>query len=563
MRKLQYILLAAALSGAAACTEYDRAEFAVAKTDNLLLLEPLNAYGDLKTHVDRTTSPAFQLGSFAVLSDFVEQTPRYRMIHTNFDEITPSTDMFHGSIVANNGAMNLMKVEDWMNTAGAVGTSIFGHALVSNNNQNAIYLNSTIAPIVIPSENNLIDEVELQEGSFKGWELVVSGGVIVGQPGSGMASHDGIEVTVNRNNVPWVTSLQGPTIPADPAKSYYVAFNVKSSGTASLRLYFDKTRNNYPAAGLVRITEPEVWKRVTLQVPERIPGAEDFRFFIDFGYNGGAKFSVDATSFTVKEGIADPNDNSNFVEKNETERRDIIDDVLNQYIAGVMETTATQISSWNVVDRPMDDTDPSRPATGEGKILGDTEFYWQDHLGEYYMARAVELARKAYADNGGTAPLKLFVNETGLLDNPAKSAGLIAYLQKVETDKGVKIDGIGTEIKAICGVNSIESIRTLFQTLAASGKLIRVSRLEVGYRQAEATADAPVATLPAARQNELADYYEAIVGAYNAAVPAGQRAGITLANPVDDGTSAGLWISGYPNTRRPAYAGVADGLKGN
>ena len=562
MRKLQYILLAAALSGAVACTEYDPAAFSVDKPESLVEMESLNAYGDLKTYVDRTASPAFQLGSFAALSDFMEQTPRYRMIHNNFDQITSATEMLHGTVVKNDGSMNFFGVEDLVNAAEAVGSSVFGHTLVWHKNQNATYLNSTIAPMVIPSENNLVDVVELQEGSFEGWRLETSGGTIIAAAGTGMASFDGVEVTVNRNNVPWVTSMHAPTIPADPGKSYFVAFNVKASASARLRLYFDKTRNNYPAGGFVQINTPEVWQRVTVQVPERIPGAEDFQFFIDFGYNGGAKITVDATSFTVKEGIADPNDNSNFVEKNDEEKREVIDGALQQFIAAAMETTAAHISSWNVVNQPMDDADPSQLATGTGKNLGDTEFYWQDYLGEYYAARAVELARQAYAENGGTAPLKLFVNETGLLDNPAKSTGLIAYLQKVEADKGVKIDGIGTEIKAVCGVNSIESLRTLFSALAASGKLVRVSKLEVGYRPADAAADSPVAGLTAAQQDELSEYYQAIIQAYLTAVPAAQRAGITLADPIDNGTSAGVWMSGYPNTRRPAYAGVADGLAG-
>ena len=563
MRKLQYILLAAALSGAVACTEYDPAAFSVEKPESLVEMEPLEAYGDLKTYIDRTVSPAFQLGSFASLSDFTAQTPRYRMIHTNFTEVTAATDMLHGTIVANDGSMNFFGVQNWLNTTEAVGASIFGHTLVWHQNQNARYLNSTIAPMVIPSEDNLIDIVELQEGSFEGWNLVTSGGVILSVPGTGMASFDGVEVTVNRNNVPWVTSLHGPAIPVDPDKSYFVAFNVKAQSTATLRLYFDNTQNNYPAAGLVRIAAPDVWQRVAVQVPAPIPGAEEIPFFIDFGFNGGAVFVVDATSFTVKEGIADPNDNSNLVEKDDEEKREIIDSVLHRFIAATMETTATRISSWNVVNQPMDDADPSQLATGAGKDLGDTEFYWQDILGEYYAARAVEIAREAYAANGGTAPLKLFVNETGLLDNPAKSAGLIAYIEKIQTDRGVTIDGIGTEIKVVYGVNSIESISSLFSTLAASGKLVRVSKLEVGYRPADAAADSSVADLTKAQQEELGNYYEAIFRAYFTQVPAAQRAGITLADPIDNGTSAGLWMSGIPNTRRPAYAGVADGVAGN
>ena len=42
-------------------------------------------------------------------------------------------------------------------------------------------------------------------------------------------------------------------------------------------------------------------------------------------------------------------------------------------------------------------------------------FYWQDYLGnEDYTRIVVAAARKYYAENGGTAPLKLFVNDYNL-----------------------------------------------------------------------------------------------------------------------------------------------------
>lgn len=63
------------------------------------------------------------------------------------------------------------------------------------------------------------------------------------------------------------------------------------------------------------------------------------------------------------------------------------------------------------------------------------------------MRIAVAAAHKYYAENGGTNPLRLFVNDYNLesdWDDNKKVKSLVHWIEKWEADGVTKIDGIGT-----------------------------------------------------------------------------------------------------------------------
>ena len=98
----------------------------------------------------------------------------------------------------------------------------------------------------------------------------------------------------------------------------------------------------------------------------------------------------------------------------------------------------------------------------------------------------------------------------------------------------------------------------MFGLLAASGKLIRISGLEM---RLAAASGALIATNTATREQQIAmsRYYNFIVRKYFEHIPASQRYGITV-SPIESASNAGLWDSSQ--SRKFTFSGFADGLAG-
>lgn len=561
MKKINNVILSiVALFMMVACTDNEKLNFDVEKPESIAARELLDQYDVLKTYIDQSKTPDFKLGAGIDFTKYSAKGILYRIANSNFNELSISgKELQHGSIAKNDGTLDVSAITDLLEVTKEVGIDIFGPTLCGNEDQNSVYLNNLIMPSTIEAEGNLLNLAKIKDKSFSGWE---NAGTISVLDKEGVRD-EGI-ILSSEGQVPWQLSLGSPKINIDPTKDYYLSFYVKANNVGKGRIYFDKTTSNYPANGVFEINQTGVWQRIYYQIPAFKSGTSYFQFFIDFGYLAGVTYSIDVTSFTVKEGIVDPNDRSQLVEITPEEKTEIIDDALNTYIANMMKVCAPAIKSWILVDKPINDTDPTKLNSGEGKELETGEFYWQDYIGEHYTAKAIEYARKHYVENGGNAQdLSLFINESNLLDNAAKYNGLINYITKIETDKKVSIDGISTELKVIYGETSIESIKSLFTKLASTGKKIRISKFEVSHKVEEGAANTPASALTYEQQLELSDFYEEIINNYFGLIPATQCAGITYWNFLDSSDSVGLWTSPVDNCiRKYTYRGFANGLAG-
>lgn len=235
------------------------------------------------------------------------------------------------------------------------------------------------------------------------------------------------------------------------------------------------------------------------------------------------------------------------------EKADTISWALENWIAGMMEVTKDYVKAWDVVNEPMDDGNPSEIKTGIGKTdMADDEFYWQDYLGKDYAVMAFNLAAQY-----GSPEDKLFINDYNLEYNLDKTQGLIDFVKYIE-DEGARVDGIGTQMH-ISTDSDRDKIVEMFELLAETGKLIKISELDlgVGKKTNEATDEDYI---------EQADMYKFVLQKYFEIIPAAQRYGITIWSPADSpkGSSwrpeepIGLWTEGL--NRKHAYAGVADAL---
>lgn len=248
-----------------------------------------------------------------------------------------------------------------------------------------------------------------------------------------------------------------------------------------------------------------------------------------------------------------------IIEKTPEEKEQIISQALETFIAGMMEVTKGHVKAWDVVNEPMSDwPDQYALKTGIGKAeMAEDEFYWQDYLGKDYAVKAIQYARQ-YGDPDD----KLFINDYGLEGGGDKCEGLIAYVDYVES-KGVTVDGIGTQMHIDINTNK-DNIINMYELLAATGKLIKVSELDIGLGGNTQTPNATAEQYAA-----QAEMYKFVIEKYFEIIPKAQQYGITVWSPLDSPNSEySFWRKGEPIglwtetlVRKPAYQAVAEALE--
>ena len=251
----------------------------------------------------------------------------------------------------------------------------------------------------------------------------------------------------------------------------------------------------------------------------------------------------------------------------------------------MMEACDGKVKAWDLVNEAVAGADNDRDgyydlhhsegyAQGTWDVGGDA-FYWQDHMGDLeYIRQACRLARKY-----GPEDIVLFINDYNLesdWDNNKKLKSLINWIEKWEADDVTKIDGIGTQMHISCFENNTHQnnikkhITQMFQLMANSGKLVRVSELDMGYVRGSNRWGASSKTneLTEAEHKKMADFYEWIIKEYFRIIPPEQQWGICQWCTTDAPANSG-WRGGEPvgiwdinNYRKHVYAGFVRGLNG-
>ena len=265
----------------------------------------------------------------------------------------------------------------------------------------------------------------------------------------------------------------------------------------------------------------------------------------------------------------------NSIPLTDEEKKDTLTWAMERWISGMMEACDGKVKAWDVVNEAISGGNPDAEgvyALQHGTPDNKDDFFWQDYLGDLdYVRTAVALARLY-----GPEDIKLFINDYNLesdWDQNGKLKSLIAWIKRWEADGITKIDGIGTQMHISCYANpqtqesKKATIVNMFKLMAASGKLVRVSELDMGYVDANGN---PVKTgdMTEEQHKQMAEHYKFVVKAYLENIPANQQWGIcqwcATDAPVDSGwrggEPVGLWDKDY--YRKHTYAGFADGLAG-
>lgn len=270
------------------------------------------------------------------------------------------------------------------------------------------------------------------------------------------------------------------------------------------------------------------------------------------------------------------------IELTPEEKKDTLTWAMDNWITGMMEACGGYVTAWDAVNEAISGVDED----GDGyydlqsATNGDasTNFYWQDYLGnEDYVPIVTKLAEQRFTEFGGnSADLKLFINDYNLeswWDNNQKLKSLIHWIGVWEA-KGARIDGIGTQMHVSLILNEQQqkeqedAIVNMFQLLAATGKLIKISELDMGIVENAFGTGITTANVTYEQQLKMADFYQFIIQKYFEIIPASQQYGITqwcaTDSPSDSswraGEPVGLWDVDY--SRKPTYGGFANGLAG-
>ncbi len=416
-------------------------------------------------------------------------------------------------------------------------------------------------------ETNYVPNGSFETGDLGDWVAQNSGAGIEVTNEQSTAGSYSVKMTASASSeAAWDLQLHSPDMYVTAGKDYTLSFYIRSEGAGQGRISFPGLASEYPwmnwqgTGASEAFTTSSTWQQISVDLDD-LEYAENqisFKLSFDMGYVAGMTYYIDDVSLVEKVSAAGASflartSGPIIIEKSDEEKAEIIGEALESWISEMVTHYKADVRAWDVVNEPMDDGSPYNLKTGIGKDLDSDEFYWQDYLGKDYAVTAFNLARQ-YGNPGDI----LFINDYNLEYNLNKCDGIIEYVKYIES-KGAQVDGIGTQMHISIDTDK-DNIAQMFSKLAASGKLIKISELDVQVGTAAPTAD---------QLAEQAEMYQYVVDTYHQYIPEAQRYGITVWGISDHAKEHEYWLpDDAPNlwdsnfARKHAYKGFADGLAG-
>lgn len=566
--------------------------FEVEKPESLAQYEYLNSYGTLKSYLESASkaSPDFKLGVALAADDYAKKGAVYMLANTNFMEMTAGNAMKYASIVGDDGSMNFGTVEQFIDNAKAANMSIYGHTLCWHEQQNLKWLNSLIADKEIPVDPDA-----------PGQEVTVERRCIE------VSSDDMVDAA-------WDTQFWIMTDATfAEGDKWELSMNVRATYEASIGTQTHKGAGEYlhwAGCGSVKFTPEWTEYKASGTMDGSMAGGHSFAFNLnDFAaanayYFDDISFKINGVEMIKNSSCDDDNMKDNYIAKEKRggivpatfvdsytelvsgnsipltpeEKAEALTNELERWIKGMMEACGGYVKAWDVVNEAV-----SGGPWGQRYELqsanntdgADKKFFWRDYLGDDFVRIPVKFARQYFEEFGGNpADLKLFVNDYNLesdWDDNQKLKSLIEWIARWESDGETVIDGIGTQMHVTYYMNpetqksKEDHVVKMLELLASTGKLIKISELDMGIADAEGNS-IKTADVTFEQQKAMAEYYKFIVTKYFEIIPAAQQYGITQWCITDSpdgsgwraGEPVGLWDINY--ARKPAYGGFCDAL---
>ena len=536
----------------------------------------LDEYRALKSYIDYSKYPNFKLGIGTTVNDYLNNPLVKNLTNENFTETVAGNAMKMASCVDGNGNMNFTTVKQYVEAATEAGLSIYGHTLAWHSQQPNAWLRKLIADkpdpnggeeqyTAVASKNFLTNKTvgwKSDEATY-GYSLKFDG-------------TDGLHVNCTKMaaNFWEVQFIVMENIPAMIGNTYKMTMTVKGSAEGKFHSKMASDLNDpWNTDYCLEIPFTTEWKDVEVEYK---PSYTNNFLLLQCGDFIGDIY-VKSIKFEGYQGSTIP--------QTAQERHDTLVYAMELWIKGMMEACDGKVKAWDLVNEALsgdgDDGEgnyelqhSSGYKSGTWDVGGDT-FYWQDHLGDLdYVRQACRLARKYGPEN-----LTLFINDYNLesdWDDNKKVKSLVNWIKKWEADGVTKIDGIGTQMHISCyedfnlQENAKKHITKMFEIIAASGKLCRVSEMDMGYVRGSNKWGGSVKTdqLTEDEHKKMADLYEWIFKEYFRLIPAAQQWGICQWCPTDAPVNSG-WRGGEPVGiwdldfyRKHVYAGFVRGLAG-
>ena len=536
------------------------------------------------------------------------------LANANYQVFTPGNAMKNDAIMGNSGSLNFATVDKLLAALDG-NMQLYGHNFFWHTQQNQTYLKSLIAPtLVVESDGDIAnvlsgDASDFNGGSTGGWgswgSNKESAEVVSG------AGQDGSAALVLKNkgdgNAWEAQCAYTFNDYLEMNKTYVIKFKAKSTSPAGeLQFQYQNGTTYSSQGGYNTFNVGTDWQ--TFQYEFTIDKYDDVnRIILNFGkvgatyYIDNIKFGLAKDQSTATRGIqyvlarngkarkaTRAGSKMYYVLKTPAEKQAALEGAMDAWVSGVanhLKEKNVVPFGYDVINEPIADGSYGRRGyDGVFGMEGDSEpteseadglslnwesghWYWGYYVKDYPV-KAFQLARKYLP-----ADTKLFVNDYNLETSPKKLEALIKFAKEIDEKNGSPIvDGIGTQMHVTLNCSddaeknaaSIAELKAkvdaMFQTMAATGKLVRVTELDLSLGTGT----------PSSNQYKAqSDAYRMIVESYKANVPEAQQSGITIWSLSDNEAEHEYWLKGQvPNLfdkdykRKWAYKGFCDGIAG-
>lgn len=363
------------------------------------------------------------------------------------------------------------------------------------------------------------------------------------------------------------------TTPFENGKTYFLRLKVKGTKDGAVTAGFQNPNGYVGCGDFPAFAVTTDWQEV--KVSTTCTGDNATRLLFNVGDYEGTLYFDDVCLYYEEK--------TNVIEMTPEEKKDTLTWALQNWVKGMMEATGGYVTAWDLANETVsgadDDGDGIYDLQSSANGDPSTNFYWTDYLGDIDYVRILESsARKYFKEYGGDpSQLKLFINDFNLeswWDGNQKAKSLVEWIKRWESDGVTKIDGIATQMHVSYILNEADqkaqedAIVNMFKILAVSGKLVKISELDMGIVDKAFGTAIKTENVTYEQQQKMSEFYQFIISKYFEIIPVEQQYGITqwcaTDSPADSGwrpgEPTGLWDSSYK--RKPTYAGFANGLAG-
>lgn len=569
-------LMVAAGAFAVSCADYNETNNFTAEPDPTLV----QPYGDLnpvKSYINRAKYPNMSLSATLDVNEYNKQELAHCAVQTNFNNVAFGKSLMAGKIINDKGTMNFLDMIDLLDHVDEIGGEVYGSPLAANANQPDGWFKLLTAPIEISVDVIKDTEVDYTTmETFTGTNLGDTKPVIVkNYESSGQnALKLPKETVIPKPKYTKVYIAEG--FEPDVLGKYTITFNAKADKDVSFNVTFSDSlimeKNEEGADAKKFSLKAGKW---TKMVVETMTAADAQAGYVMISGNRNSDIYVRNVTIT--------HEPDNHRPQTDQEVNDTIHYALNAWCDGFMKINKGRIKSFDLIDEAIGTKTLEGAEYYDLKHAADQtstadKFFWQDVFGsENYAPTVSKVAREAFTKYGGNDnDLKFFISESGLEDS--KKMESLKYWMGIWDGKGAKIDGINAKLNLSYSEDAAtqkateDALDALLDNLAATGKLIRLSNLDIVYKDATGSKVSVTAITDDQRQ-QLANFYVHVIKRYMAKIAPDKQAGLCKTNLVDTASDpVGLWTSKVLNpaatkkvsdwVRNANYKAFCDALSG-